>query len=288
MISINKTHLYLAIVCLLFFNVGLYKVPYNNTADWSKPFPAFQIVGNVYYVGTYELSSYLIVTDNGNILINTGMEGSLEMIKKNIADLGFRYCDIKMLLTTQAHYDHLGAMAAIKRETGAKFWADAAEADALKSGATDHELNRFGESFQPVVADSLLKDKSVIQLGNTKLVLLHHPGHTKGSCSYMFTVNDKNRSYEVLIANMPSIVADRNFSEALAYPNIESDYAYTFRSMKQLKFDIWLASHAAQFDLHKKHNPGDPYNPAAFIDRAGYTKSLDALEQRFLKKQKQQ
>lgn len=264
------------------------KEPKHTQADWSKPFPAFQIAGNLYYVGTYELPSYLIVTDKGNILINTGLKNSLSMIKQSIADLGFRFKDIKILLTTQAHYDHLGAMAAIKKETGAQFWADAAEADVLRSGgATDYELNHLGISFEPIKPDRLLKDKSLIQLGDVKLILLHHPGHTKGSCSYMFTVKDSIRSYEVLIANMPSIIIDRKFSEVSAYPAIEADYAYTLQAMKKLQFDIWLASHASQFDMHKKHSPGDTYNPTAFIDSAGYKNALNELKQAFLKKQKQ-
>ncbi len=285
-------NLQIIILTFLLFNVTSYaqkaKEPQHNPPEWSKPFTPFQIVGNVYYVGTYELPSYLIVTDKGNILINTGLRNSLPLIKKNITDLGFNFKHIKILLTTQAHFDHLGAMAAIKKETGAQFWADAAEADVLRSGGkTDYELSHLGVSFDPIIPDRLLKDKSVIELGDTKLMLLHHPGHTKGSCSYMLTVKDENRSYDVLIANMPSIIIDRKFSEVSAYPAIEADYAYTFQAMKKLHFDIWLASHASQFNLHEKHKPGNPYNPAAFIDSAGYANALNDLEQAFIKKQQQ-
>lgn len=264
------------------------KEPKNNPEDWSRPYPAFRIVGNLYYVGTYDLASYLVVTEKGNILINTGLAGSLPQIKQSIAGLGFRYNDIKMLLTTQAHFDHLGAMAAIKKETGAPFWADAAEADALISGgAKDYELSSLGVSFEPIVADSLLQDRAVIQLGSTKLIMLHHPGHTKGSCSYMLTVNDEKRSYTVLIANMPSIITSKKFTEIKAYSSIAKDYAYTLQAMKKLKFDIWVASHASQFDLHTKYKPGDPYNPAVFMDTNRYEQSLKKLQEDFLKKQKE-
>lgn len=262
--------------------------PKHNPEAWSKPLKPFRIAGDVYYVGTYDLACYFIVTDEGNILINTGLAGSLPQIKQNIADLGFRFSDIKILLTTQAHFDHLGAMAAIKKQTGAKFWADKAEADVLKSGgATDYELGRLGVSFEPLVPDSLLEDNAVVQLGNAKITLLHHPGHTKGSCSYLLTTQDEKRSYTVLIANMPSIIINKKFSEVTAYPAIEKDYAYTLNAMRKLKFDIWLASHASQFSLHTKYTQGSKYQPSAFFDNSGYIKSLDKLQQDFMKKQQE-
>src|SRR5690606_1547662 len=151
--------------------------PINNE-EWVQPYRPFRIAGNLYYVGTYDLASYLIVTNKGNILINTGLSGSAAVIKEHIAALGFRYTDIKIILTNQAHYDHLGAVAAIKKETGARFFIDEADAEVCKSGgASDYELNHLGRSFQPVVPDRLLKDRDRIRLGNTTLTLLHHPGH---------------------------------------------------------------------------------------------------------------
>ena len=166
------------------------------------------------------------------------------------------------MLTTQAHFDHLGALAAIKKETGAQFWIDAADAQVAKDGgSSDYELSRLGVSFAPIAPDRLLKDKDVIALGDTRLVLLHHPGHTKGSCSYLLDVKDSSRTYKVLIANIPTIITERRFAEVKEYPSIREDYAYTLNAMKHLEFDIWVASHASQFNLHKKHIPGDPYNP---------------------------
>jgi metallo-beta-lactamase class B len=117
--------------------------------------------------------------------------------------------------------------------------------------------------------------------------MLHDPVHIKGSCSFLFTVKDAKRSYKILIANMPSIVIDKKFTEVTAYPEIERDYANTFKAMKNLSFDIWLSSHCSQFGMHTKHKPGDAYNPTAFIDRRGYDKTLSNLEAEFLKKKKQ-
>lgn len=259
--------------------------PKNHPKEWSQPYEPFRIAGNLYYVGTYDLASYLIVTNKGNILINTGLTDSLPLIKNNIKKLGFKYSNTKILLLNQAHYDHLGAMADIKKETGAKLYADYADADVLKSGGqSDYEMGKYGVTFKPVIPDFILKDKQVITLGNTNLIMLHHPGHTKGSCSYLLETKDKSRSYKVLIANMPSIIIDHKFSDVSTYPDISKDYGYTLREMKKLDFDVWVAAHAGQFSLHEKHKPGAGYNPKVFMDKKGYFNELDELEKEYLEK----
>src|ERR1044071_1657413 len=158
----------------------------KTTEEWTRSYQPFRIAGNLYYVGTYDLCCYLITTSKGNILINTGLSASITLIKNNIETLGFKFSDIKILLTTQAHYDHMGAMAAIKQQTGAQFMADEKEADVLATGgASDYELSKYGTSFEPVKPDRLLHNNDTIRLGDMSLVMLHHPGHTKGSCSYL-------------------------------------------------------------------------------------------------------
>ncbi|HLL93955.1 MAG TPA: subclass B3 metallo-beta-lactamase [Spirosoma sp.] len=259
--------------------------PAHTPAEWSKPYPPFRIVGNLYYVGTDDLACYLVTTPQGNILINTGLASSLPLIKANIEALGFQLSETKILSTTQAHYDHLGAMAAIKKLTGAAMVVNEKEADVLRDGGrSDYALGGPVSAFEPLSADRLLRDGDTIALGNTRLVMLHHPGHTKGSCSFLFDVKDEGRSYRVLIANMPTIVTEKDFREIPAYPDIAKDYAYTLQAMKKLSFDIWLSSHASQFGLHDKHKPGQPYNPAAFIDRKGYDAALRKLRKEFIKK----
>ena len=279
--------LLITIFSLAFFPSTAQQVnePSGMNPEWSKPYQPFRIVGNLYYVGTYDLACYLITTSQGNILVNTGLAASASQIKDNIETLGFKFSDTKILLNTQAHFDHVGAIAAIKKATGAQVMVDAGDAAALSDGgSSDYELGRLGITFEPVKADRLLRDKDVIKLGDTQLVMLHHPGHTKGSCSFMLTVKEGAQSFKVLIANIPTIIIDKKFSEMTTYPDIAKDYAYTLQAMKNLSFDIWVASHASQFKLHEKHKPGDAYNPAVFKDREGYDKALSDVQMQYEKK----
>ena len=260
----------------------------KTTAEWTAVYQPFRIAGNLYYVGTYDLACYLITTSEGNILINTGLAASMTQIKSNIETLGFKFTDTKILLTTQAHYDHMGAMAAIKKQTGAQLMIDEKDADVIVTGgSSDYELGIYGTSFEPVKADRLLHNNDTVKLGDMQLVLLHHPGHTKGSCSFLFTVKDDRRSWKVLIANMPTIVTEKPFSDISSYPEIAKDYAGTFKAMKNISFDIWLASHASQFKMHTKHKPGNAYNPAAFMDQSGYDTALSYLQKEYDKKLQQ-
>ncbi|MCC8424679.1 subclass B3 metallo-beta-lactamase [Mucilaginibacter sp. UR6-11] len=283
-----KKYLFLIILLGVNYLALAQKVAEPSTTahpEWSKPYPPFQIAGNLYYVGTYDLACYLIVTPKGNILINTGLASSAPVIKTGIEALGFKLADTKILLTTQAHYDHMGAMAAIKKLTGAKMMVDAGDAAVLADGGrSDYALGSTTSPYAPVKADRLLHNGDTVKLGGMSLVVLHHPGHTKGSCSFLFDVKDSKRKYRVLIANLPTIITDKKFSEIPAYPHIAADYAYTLAAMKKLTFDIWLASHASQFGLYDKHRPGSAYNPAAFIDRKGYDAQLKDLQAQFTKK----
>lgn len=256
--------------------------PFTMPKDWTRDYKPFRIVGNLYYVGTYDLGCYLITTPKGHILINTGVPGSAPMIRSHVEALGFKFSDIKILLTTHAHSDHVGAMAEVKKMTGAKMMINEKDVQVLEDGGkSDYVLGgNPAFEFEPVKADSLLHDQDVIMLGDMRIVMLHHPGHTKGANSFLFKVDDKR----VLIANMPSILDDTKLSGMPGYPDVGKDYAYTLEVMKKLEFDIWLSSHAGQFDFHEKHKEGDAYNPNVFMDKRGYDESLKGLQKRYDKK----
>lgn len=261
--------------------------PYMQT-EWSEPYKPFRIAGNLYYVGTFDLACYLIVTSKGHILINTGLPESMSMIKSNIETLGFKFSDIRILLATHAHYDHVGAMADIKKETGAAMMIHEDDAAVLNDGGnSDYAFGGKGSTFKPVKADRLLHNKDTVRIDDMEILVLHHPGHTKGANSFLFNVKDESRNYQVLIANMPTVLEETNLSGMASYPAVGKDYAHTFGALKKLQFDIWLSSHANQFRMHMKHKPGDRYNPTPFIDRAGYDEAITALEKVYLRRQRQ-
>lgn len=247
--------------------------------EWTRPFPPFRIVGNLYYVGTYDLACYLIVTPAGNILINTGLASSGAQIRSNIERLGFRFADTKLLLATHAHFDHVSAMAEVKRLTGARLAATEPEVALFESGGKSDF--RFGDDksawFEPVHVDEKLRDRQKIGIGGMELTVILTPGHTKGAASYEFNVHDEGRDYRVLIANLPSINPGVTLMVNPKYPNIMGDYAHSFAILRELQPDIFLASHASQFGLHRKYQPGDTYQPIRFIDPAGYRAAVDSL-----------
>lgn len=275
-----------AIACLLLmqgsFTIATaqkFAEPKTNQPDWVRDYTPFRIAGNLYYVGTYDLACYLITTPAGHILINTGLNQSYNSIRRHVQALGFAFTDIKILLATHAHFDHVGAMARIKKATGATLMIEEQDAPVLADGgATDYALGGHGAMFAPVTASRLLHNADTIALGGTTITLLHHPGHTKGASSFMFTVADSAHSYRVLIANMPSVLSETRLHGMPLYPNVGADYAHTLNAMKQLKFDIWLSSHASQCNLHQKHTEGSAYNPGAFRDQAGYDAALAELQ----------
>jgi metallo-beta-lactamase class B len=259
----------------------------NVNPEWSKTTEPFRIAGDLYYVGTYDLACYLITTPKGNILINTGLAESVPVIKANIEALGFKFNDIKILLNTQAHYDHVAGMAEIKKRTGAKMMINEQDAQVLADGGeSDFVFGGKGSTFIGVKADRLLHDSDSITLGGTTLIALHHPGHTKGSTSFLVNTKDDKRAWKVLIVNMPTILEDTKLSGMPTYPNVGKDYAYTLGAMKKLQFDLWVASHASQFDLHDKRKAGDPYNPQAFSNRADYDSQVSELEAEYQRRLK--
>jgi metallo-beta-lactamase class B len=255
----------------------------QETPDWTRPFPAFKLIGNVYWVGTYDLSTFLITTPQGNILVNSGLKRTVPQIADGIEKLGFKLSDTKILLTTQVHWDHVAGFGELKRLTGAAVMVSEADAPVLADGGrSDFRWgNEEGSRFDPVTADRRLKDGDTITLGGVTLTAHLHPGHTKGSTSFTFTVREAGKDYRVIIANMASINAGVTVNGMPKYPTIGQDYARTFAAQKTIPVDVFLASHAGQFRLHEKYKPGDVYDPNRFVDPKGYRAAVDDLEQRF-------
>ena len=163
------------------------------------------MISNLYTVGTYGLGVFLITTDDGHILINTGLEDSTPLIRENIEAVGFKLEDVKILLTMQAHWDHTAALAEIKQITSAKMLATKDDARVLEDGGFSDAHFGGRESFKPVSVDQIIGEGEVIELGDTRLTVYEHPGHTEGSSSYSMRVRENGRDYNFVIANMGTI-----------------------------------------------------------------------------------
>src|SRR5580658_8495475 len=245
-------------------------------------FPPLRIVGNLYYVGDNDLASYLVRTPKGDILINTGFAYSVPEIQARVRALGFRLKDIKILLVTHAHSDHVAGEARMKKLTGAKLFAMREEVELLETGGKTDYL--FGSSgwFPPVKVDRALEDDERIELGGFVITAYLHPGHTKGSTSFGMEIAEAGKTYRVLIANLGNINEGAVLLDNPKYPNIVQDYAHTFQAQKELPCDIFLTSHAGQFGLLSKWRPGDIYDPNRFVDPEGYIRAVKRTENRYL------
>jgi metallo-beta-lactamase class B len=266
----------------IFLALGASAIAQDNP-EWTKPFPPFRIVGNIYWVGSYDLSTYLITTPQGNILINTGIGDTAQQIKKSVETLGFKIEDTKILTATHGHYDHVAGLAALKRMTGATVMISEPDKVLLETGGKADF--RFGNDeyarFEPVKVDRTFTDSETISLGGTVLTAHIHAGHTKGATSFTTNVQDGGRTYRVVIANMGSINPGVKMTGMPGFPDIAQAYAETFRAQKDMQIDVWLASHASQFRLHDKWTPGSAYDPNRFVDPAGFLKSVQDLERAY-------
>lgn len=280
---------------LLFLALGLsaaaqQPAPAPSNPDWTKPFPPFRMIGNIYWIGTYDLSTYLITTPQGHILINTGLSPTVSQITANVAQLGFKVEDIKILTATHGHFDHVAGLARLKTLTKAQMVMSEQDAPLLESGGTTDF--RWGAdpaaNFAAVKVDRKLKDGDTIALGGVVLTAHHHPGHTKGATSFTLNITEAGKTYRVGIMNMASINPGVTVRGMPAYPTIGDDYARTFREQRALAIDVFLASHASQFKMHDKYQPGDAYKVDRFVDPAGYRAAVDNLEMTYRKQMAQE
>lgn len=249
---------------------------------YRTPFPGHRVIGNLYAVGTAGLSVYLITSDAGHILINTGMEDSIPLIRENVESLGFSLDDVEILLTQQSHFDHTAALAELKERTGAQMWATVKDAKVLEDGGVSDPHFGGRESFRPVQVDRIIRDGEVIELGDTRLTVHEHPGHTEGSTSYSMRVRESGRDYDVVIANMGTINDGKRLVVNPTYPGVADDFARTFREQKAMDVDVWVAAHGSQYGLEDKYRPGQEYSPDAFVDPQGFYAEVGRLEQIYL------
>jgi metallo-beta-lactamase class B len=242
-----------------------------ESRSWNQPVAPFRILGNLYYVGANDITSFLIATDSGLILIDGGFVETAPQIRDNIARLGFQLHDVKVLLNSHAHYDHAGGLAQLKAWTGARLLASAGDAPLLAAGG--HGDPFFGDKlpFPAVRVDSLVRDREAVTLGNTTLVAHLTPGHTRGCTTWTMQVAEDGKRYDVVFVCSTSVLAGYRLLDHPTYPGIAEDYARTFATLAALPCDVFLASHASFYGgSEKTRRLREHAQPNPFIDPQGY------------------
>jgi metallo-beta-lactamase class B len=247
--------------------------------DWVAPMAPFRVIGNIYYVGTVGLASYLLTSDDGHILLDGGLPQNATIIAANIETLGFSLGDVKLLLNSHAHFDHSGGLAELKELTNARLLASAADRPELESGryAGSDDLSL---SAPPVSVDRVFNDQEVVSLGNIKLTANLTPGHSPGCTSWTTRVATAVQNLQVLFFCSASVAANR-LVDPPQYPGIVDDYRHTFAITRDWRPDVFLANHPFTFSMLEKINRRSTGDQNAFIDRDEFPRYIRQLEADF-------
>jgi metallo-beta-lactamase class B len=245
--------------------------------DWSQPIEPRKIIGNIYYVGSNMISSFLIVTPNGHILLDTGPVQMLPQVEDNIEKLGFEPEDVKILLNSHAHFDHCGGFAAFKSQTGATLVASKLDGELMEHGGKGDFHWGDELAYQPVKPDRHVGDGDTVKLGGVTLTAHLTPGHTKGCTSWSMQVDDNGKPYNVLFL-CGLTVSPYKLTNNDRYPNIISDARSSLEKLKSMHVDVLLASHAFWFGLEDKAARQREGSANPFVDPTELGRHLGEME----------
>jgi metallo-beta-lactamase class B len=236
--------------------------------SWNQPVEPFRIAGNVYYVGASDITSYLITDPRGHIIIDAGMIETVPQIIGNIRKLGFDPLDVRILVNTQAHWDHAAGFSDLKGITRARLLASAEDAKLLERGGKDDFAWGDEGMFPPVAVNGLIRDRDTITVGRTKLVARITPGHTKGCTTWTMRTMHEGKPVDVVF-HCSSTVPGYNLINNPKYPEIIADYRKSFAILDSLACDVPLSAHGSFFRLTAKMRRLHAGDRNAFIDAAG-------------------
>ncbi len=249
----------------------------DTLQNWSLPFEPRRIIGNIYYVGSNLISSFLIVTSEGLILLDTGHAGMLQQVKSNIEKLGFKPKDVKFLLNSHAHFDHCGGFAKFKLETGATIVASKLDGELMKRGGKG-DFN-WGDdlAYEPATPDRYVSDGDRLELGGVTLTAHLTPGHTMGCTSWSMRTTETGKNYDVLFL-CGLTVSTYKLTNNEHYPNIVDDIRSSFTKLRGMHADVLLAAHGFWFDLDGKAARQKEGVPNPFIDPQELGRHLTEME----------
>ena len=250
------------------------------TIAWNKPTEPFKVIGNIYYVGTDGLASYLITTPEGHVLIDTGLPEANTQIKANIAKLGFKVSDVKLMLNTHAHLDHAGGFAELKKDTGAQLIAGERDKPLLEGGYYPGQETAKELAFPPVKVDRTVKDGDVVKLGDVVLTAHATPGHSPGCTSWMLDVKDGETVRSAIIFCSATVALNRLVSSP-TYPGIVEDYKTTFAWARGVKPEVFLAPHPEMFGMADKRKQIAEGAPNPFVKPGEFNAYIAGLEKAF-------
>ncbi len=248
----------------------------------NRPVEPFRMIGNIYYVGASDVASYLIATPEGYILINSGFEETVPLIRDGMRKLGFRFEEIKVLLNSHAHIDHAGGHALLKKLTGCRIIMSRADADLLARGGKGDFLPVSEDvvDYPPATSDQIIGDGDRVTLGGVTLTARLTPGHTRGCTTWTMNVEEEGKTYHVVVYGSATLLPGVRLVDNPEYPQMPDDFARTFRVLKSLPCDVYFGPHASQFRLAEKARrlaAGEKPNP--FIDPTGYREYIDRSEE---------
>lgn len=252
-------------------------------ANWNKPTEPFHIAGNIYYVGTEGLGAYLFTGPKGHVLLDGATPQGAPIIEANIAKLGFKLSDVKILLNSHAHYDHSGGLAQLKKDTGAKLEVMEGDVSAIEGGFYLGSESVKAMGAPPVKVDRVLHDGDTVKLEGIELTAHLTPGHSKGCTSWGTKATEAGKTYDVLVFCSATVAANR-ITPPLQYDGIVEDYRTTFKKVKAMKADIPLAPHPEFFGLLEKSAKAKAEkSQAAFVDPDALGTLITKLEDDFEK-----
>jgi CubicO group peptidase (beta-lactamase class C family) len=254
----------------------------QGQADWYEPFPAHKVIGNVYYVGSKDLASYLITTPDGHILINSGFERTVPLIQKSVESLGFKMADVKILLASHAHSDHVAGLALLQKMTGAKVYVMRGDDQVVASGGKGQYLYTTSR-WDPCKVDRVLDDRDEVKLGGVTLVARLTPGHTRGCTTWTWRVAEGGKTYTVVVVGSPNVNPGFELVNNKDYPEIADDFARTFEVLKSLPCDVFLGAHGSYYGMVERHDLLQKGRANAFVNPEGY-KEYVALKERAFRK----
>jgi len=247
------------------------------------PAQPYRIADNLYYVGASDIASYLVTTPAGHVLIDAGYAETVPIITRNIVALGFKVEDVKILLNTQAHFDHSAGFARMKELTHAQLMVHERDAPLIESGGRGDYLFGDSQPFPPATVDRRLKDGDEVRLGGIVLTAHLTPGHTKGCTTWTLDVRDRGRTYHAVIVGGTSINPGTKVSGMPTYPEITRDFSYTWEFLSALPCDIFLGAHRGYYGGAVKADKlrADPDGPNPFVDPDGFKAFVAAAQKRF-------